>query len=196
VVTKKESIVIQKQQILTDTKLASLFRYMGYTVTVKIDPLGPQYLVADPGDLQDAIKSYKDGAQVADSKKLLESYDSLRGQAGAPVGEKIELRPAKIETVPGREWSTRDFQTAQVLHFAGYELLKTRIESGKVVFIFSYDESLKTIIKQFNAGSLVVEPRSYAASGYIVRDALRDAKQWRASAPPPSGFSLDGGGSR
>jgi hypothetical protein len=176
---------LNKQQVVTDVRLAAVLSYMGYAVTAKSDPLGTQYLVVDPGDLQDAIYSYEAGIQIADAKSLLEKYEQLRqAQSNAPAatmqrGLATELLPTKIETESGREWTTKDFGTANFLAYRGNELIRAYVEEGRTKFVFSYDDGLTEAVSLFNKKQWRVSPHDWTLAGFAIRNAMREAKQQR-----------------
>ena len=168
-------------------RLAALLSHMGYRFRVVRDPLGTQFLFADPGDIGDAIEAYERGDQVASAKDLLLMYDTflveMKGttqKASAvtvPMGEGTELVPTTIETKVGREWTTGDFNTANLLCYRGNELLRTYLEEGRTKFVFSYDDGLTEAVSLFNKKKLRVDPHEWALAGFKVRDAVREVRQ-------------------
>lgn len=188
--------MLHKQQILTDLKLASLLKYMGYPVTAKSDPLGTQYLVTDPCDLQEAIDAYESGTQVADAKKLLETYEETRktqnGQfrpvaprvAQATLGDCVELLPGKITAQKNSTWVTEDFNTANLLMYRGNSLLETHLKAGRTEFTFARDEGLNEVISLFNQKKLRVDPHQWALAGFKTRDAMRNLKGYGKNSAP------------
>lgn len=159
-------------------RLAALLSFMGYTF--RFDSAAQSFLFRDPGDIDEGIQSYENGLQVATAKMLLEVHDEfltqLSKKSPVPMGDGIELLPTKIETQQGREWTTKDFNTANLLFYRGNELLNARVENGRTAFTFAYDGGLTDVVALFNQNKLRVSPAAWSEAGFKVRNAMRAAK--------------------
>jgi hypothetical protein len=176
------------QHIENDIRRASLLLYLGYKMNRAVtDTQGIQWFFENPGDIEEAIKSYDEGAQVADARKLIESYDDLLKQAGsAPVMSegKVELMPTSHPDEAGRVWRTRDTLTATLLQYSGYKLLSAELNgNGKIDFSFAWDEALTDIVSKFNRDQLLVSPKNWSLSSFSIREEMRNAKQRHQSLP-------------
>jgi hypothetical protein len=182
---------VNTQFITTDLKLATVLAFVGYKLTrTVVDPQGKQYLFSDPGDIKDLVADYENNIQgVSDAKGLLEIFEeqSLLGKSNAPsaqkspvvtrsLGEGIELLPTTIETQEGREWTTRDPNTATLLAYRGNELLHTYVQDGRTKFTFSYDDGLTETVSLFNQKKLRCDPQTWILAAYKIRGAMRTAK--------------------
>lgn len=161
-------------------RLAALLYFMGYAF--KFDSAARSFLFSDPGDLSEAVQAYEDNVQVASAKTLLEVYDEFLTQLqakpspSAPMGDGVELLPMTILTQEGREWTTRDPNTATLLLVRGNELIHSYAENGKTIFVFSFDDGLTELVSLYNRKKLRVEPHQWAIAAYKVRDIMRDVK--------------------
>ena len=143
------------------------------------------YLFDDTGMITEMRDDFEAGRQsISDCKKLLETFQELQKQSGQSVSVTTQ-RPSKIETEAGREWTTTTLADAIILFWKGYPLLRTRVEVGKAVFIFGYDENLKALLKQFSDHQLMTEPHAYANATRTILNAMRSAKGEQVE--PPAG---------
>jgi hypothetical protein len=174
--TKKGSMNTQK--IVSDLKLAALLKYMGYPCTVKVDNLGTQWLFQDPGDLQEAIDAYASGAQVADSQKLLQAYESLSGQYGsgqsAPQAE--EFAPVNGTQVT----RSRNFAVMSVWHMFGLDLHLVPNSDGKVEGVVQDGGTAKNLLMRFKNGQLNGNLADFDKSLYAVRALVKSAQRPQA----------------
>jgi hypothetical protein len=166
---------MKTQKILTDIKLVSLLKYMGYPVTVKSDNLGSQYLVTDPGDLQEAIDAYESGTQVADSKKLLETYASLSGQSAVGPAQAQEfIAPLNATQI----FSTRNIAVMGLLQMYGFILhIDYNAKDGKIECRVHDDGTAKTIMAMYKRAELTVNAYAFDKAMFAVRTMLKNAKK-------------------
>jgi hypothetical protein len=142
------------------------------------------YLFDDTGMISEMRDDFEAGRQsISDCKQLLETFQELQRQSGqsAPV---TTTRLETIVTEAGREWSTTVLADAIILCWAGYPLLRTRVEVSKVVFIFGYNDDTKPLLKQFNDHQLMTEPHAYANATRTILNAMREARQVEQVEPP------------
>jgi hypothetical protein len=170
----KSQIILGQDQL----PLVATLAYVGYPVRYT-GPFENTYLVSDPGDASDLISDFEseEGQGISNAKKLLSLYDELLKRAPSR-GEHAELPPPKKADIePGREWSTQTISDAIILLWAGYPLLRTRIESDKVTLIFGYDDELKAVLAKFSNRQLRIEPHEIFDASHQIRKVMRAAKE-------------------
>lgn len=173
------------QKFLTDLHEASVAKYAGYAV--RWLPNERQFVVSDPGDLDDLLADVRAGAQtISNALAFLNVYDELRKIKGGttepavtitkPHGESRELVKANIPTVSGRDWTTAGLTTAIFLCYRGNELLHTYVDDGRTKFTFAYDDGLTEAVSLLNQRKIRVEPTEWQVAGSQIRKAMHEAK--------------------
>jgi len=134
--------------------------------------------VSDPGDAQDLIAAFESeqGQSISNAKQFVKTYDELK-QHAVKNDSVATHRPETIDTEPGREWSANNISDAIILSWARYPLLRTRVEVGKVVFIFGYNEDTKPLLARFNNHQLLIEPHAYATASRAMFAELKAAHE-------------------
>ena len=174
---------MRKQLIVSASNLplVAMLGCAGYPY--RFVPSEGNYLFTDTGDIDLMVEDFEKGTQsITDCKALLTMYESLRSQQGAPKvttphGESKELVRVTINTVPGKEWVTRDIPSAAILSMRGSELLDIELSEGnKAGFWFSWDPDLQDTLKRFNRSELLVEPRAWNEVQFQLRERLRKAQ--------------------
>jgi hypothetical protein len=145
---------LYKQFLTTDANLTCLLAFMRYKFKLLSDPTGTQFAFVDPGDIEEAVKDYENGVQVADAKGLLEMKDTF---AVVPT-------PGAISAAPGKEFFTYFPVEAAALLSRGYTLLRTETrtnaDGSKVMFFFNDDGDAVNVAKKIS---------------FQIRDAIRSA---------------------
>ena len=144
-----------------------------------------QYAIIDTGDLSDFLLDLREHRQgITDCLGLMETYAELLEQSGqsessesSESGETTELRPTKITTEAGREFDAGTISDANILTCAGYPLIRTRVEAGKVQFVFGSDDNLLALLKRFNDRKLLIEPHIYSSASRAMWNELKAAHQ-------------------
>ncbi len=125
---------MNRQKIVTDVRLAALLSHMRYQFRAVKDPIGTQFLFSDPGDIDEAIQDYENGAQVASAKDLLLMYDTFLDEMKAkPSATKITKIAESTPVVPsaGKEFYTRDAIAAAALVALGYTISRVDPPEGQ-----------------------------------------------------------------
>jgi len=169
--------LIFKQTLTDSVAEAAAAKFVGYPTRFLQNER--QYAISDTGDLADFLSDLRQHRQgITDSLGLLECYAELKSGSGPPTVEPEQvtaLLPTKIEPQEGREWTTKDFNTANFIFYRGNPLLRSYVEDGRTRFVFSWDEGLTAAVAAFNQKRITVSPHLWALAGFRVRDAMRAA---------------------
>jgi hypothetical protein len=118
------------QAFTTDLHEAAIAKYVGYET--RWLPAEQQWVIQDPGDLDDLLADVRAGAQtISNAIAFLKVYDELRQ---IKFGERAQVARMPQPTVvvsQGKEYYTRDMVAAAGLVGAGYTILRADPPEGE-----------------------------------------------------------------